>query len=205
MSTDITWKVIDKLFKSNPNYLVKHHLDSYNNFFKNDLVKIIKENNPIKLIKNQDPRTKQFKNRCELYLGGKSGDRIYYGKPIIVENDENKIMYPNIARLRNMTYSFSVHYDLEVFVENDRIEKSFLLEKILLGRFPIMLQSDLCVLNKLNKELTNLTSKNLFIIKRGKNSFELITDSYNTINSLKNDYIVLKNYGFEQLDIKANE
>ena len=59
--------------------------------------------------------------------------------------------------------------------------------------------------NKLNKELTNLTSKNLFIIKRGKNSFELITDSYNTINSLKNDYIVLKNYGFEQLDIKANE
>ena len=59
--------------------------------------------------------------------------------------------------------------------------------------------------NKLNKELTNLTSKNLFIIKRGKNSFELITDSYNTINSLKNDYIVLKNHGFEQLDIKANE
>ena len=45
MSTDITWKVIDKLFKSNQNYLVKHHLDSYNDFFKNDLVKIIKENN----------------------------------------------------------------------------------------------------------------------------------------------------------------
>ena len=153
MSTDITWKVIDKLFKSNQNYLVKHHLDSYNNFFKNDLVKIIKENNPIKLIKNQDPKTKKFKNRCELYLGGKSGDRIYYGKPIIVENDENKIMYPNIARLRNMTYSFSIHYDLEVFVENDGVEKTFVLEKILLGRFPIMLQSDLCILNKLNKEL----------------------------------------------------
>ena len=153
MSTDITWKVIDKLFKSNQNYLVKHHLDSYNDFFKNDLVKIIKENNPIKLIKNQDPKTKQYKNRCELYLGGKSGNRIYYGKPIIVENDENKVMYPNIARLRNMTYAFSIHYDLEVFVENDGVEKSFLLEKILLGRFPIMVQSDLCVLNKLNKEL----------------------------------------------------
>ena len=117
MSTDITWKVIDKLFKSNQNYLVKHHLDSYNDFFKNDLVKIIKENNPIKLIKNQDPKTKQYNNRCELYLGGKSGNRIYYGKPIIVENDENKLMYPNTARLRNMTYSFSIHYDLEVFVE----------------------------------------------------------------------------------------
>ena len=153
MSTDITWKVIDKLFKSNQNYLVKHHLDSYNDFFKNDLVKIIKENNPIKLIKNQDPKTKQYNNRCELYLGGKSGNRIYYGKPIIVENDENKLMYPNTARLRNMTYSFSIHYDLEVFVENDGVKKEFVIEKLLLGRFPIMLQSYLCVLHKLNKEL----------------------------------------------------
>jgi DNA-directed RNA polymerase II subunit RPB2 len=153
MSTDITWKVIDKLFKSNRNYLVQHHLDSYNDFFKTDLVKIIKENNPIKLIKNQDPKTKQYKDRCELYLGGKSGNRIYYGKPTIVENETNKLMYPNIARLRNMTYSFSVHFDLEVFIEHDGVFSNFVIEKILLGRFPIMLQSDLCVLNGLNNEM----------------------------------------------------
>ena len=153
MSADITWKVIDKLFKSDSNYLVKHHIESYNDFFKNDLVKIIRENNPIKLIKNQDKRTKQYQNRCELYLGGKSGNLIYYGKPMIYENDEGKLMYPNVARIRNMSYSFSIHYDLEVVIENDGIEKTFMLEKILLGRFPIMVQSYLCVLNKLNKEI----------------------------------------------------
>ena len=153
MSVDITWKVIDKLFKSDKNYLVKHHLDSYNNFFKEDLVKIIRENNPIKLIKNKDEKTNEYKDSCELYLGGKSGQRIYYGKPTIVENDENKVMYPNIARVRNMTYSFSIHYDLEVYINHNGEKSNFVIEKILLGKFPIMIQSDLCILKKLNKEI----------------------------------------------------
>ena len=27
------WSIIDKYFNDNPNYLVAHHLDSYNSFF----------------------------------------------------------------------------------------------------------------------------------------------------------------------------
>jgi hypothetical protein len=30
---DISWKIIDKYFADNPNNLVKHHLDSFNDFF----------------------------------------------------------------------------------------------------------------------------------------------------------------------------
>ena len=70
-------------------------------------------------------------------------------------------MYPNEARLRNMTYGFTVHYDvdIEIVIIHGNIEKLekevevVRLEKILLGRFPIMLQSKLCILNELHREL----------------------------------------------------
>ena len=28
-----SWKIIDTMFKDNPNMIVKHHIDSYNQFF----------------------------------------------------------------------------------------------------------------------------------------------------------------------------
>ena len=68
-------------------------------------------------------------------------------------------MYPNDARLRNMTYGVTVHYDVDVvFVTYDnkgtRNEETMTLnDKIYLGRFPIMLQSDLCILKSLSKEV----------------------------------------------------
>jgi DNA-directed RNA polymerase II subunit RPB2 len=56
-----------------------------------------------------------------------------------------------------MTYGVTIHYDVEVdFIYYEGDEKkghSILLPKIYLGRFPIMLQSDLCILNTLNKDV----------------------------------------------------
>ena len=34
---DISWKLIDKYFVDNPNNLVSHHLESYNEFFRNGI------------------------------------------------------------------------------------------------------------------------------------------------------------------------
>jgi DNA-directed RNA polymerase II subunit RPB2 len=73
-------------------------------------------------------------------------------------------MYPNDARLRNMTYAITIHYDVDVeyFIHDDdktseverkqtfdkpHATKTF--EKIYLGRFPIMLMSDQCILKGL--------------------------------------------------------
>ena len=36
-------------------------------------------------MKDQDERTKEFTLRCNLYLGGKNGDKLYFGKPIIYD------------------------------------------------------------------------------------------------------------------------
>jgi DNA-directed RNA polymerase II subunit RPB2 len=158
MNEETIWKIIDKYFKSNPNILVSHHLDSYNDFMKNGIKRIFKEKNPIKIIKKQNPITKEFDLRCNLYLGGKTGERIYIGKPIIYDETREHYMYPNEARLRNMTYGTTIHYDVDVdfYIKDGEnvIERSITLpEKIYLGKIPIMLNSDLCILNKLSPEV----------------------------------------------------
>jgi len=156
----ISWKLIDKLFKDNPNTLVSHHLESYNEFFKNGIRRVFHENNPIRFIERQDESSSESegkRNECLLYLGGKDGTKIYYGKPIIYDDHSSHYMFPNDARLRNMTYGVTIHYDVEVefiyYVGEERREHSILLPKIYLGRFPIMLQSDLCILSTMNKDV----------------------------------------------------
>ena len=157
MNSDVIWNIIDTYFNDNPYALVSHHLDSYNQFFKTGLRQIFKEKNPIRILKQQDEVTKEFNLECELYLGGKDGSKIYYGKPMIYDDDNyTHYMYPNEARLRNMTYAFTVHFDVDVefkIVDEETVNHSITLEKIFLGRFPIMLQSDLCILQNLDPKV----------------------------------------------------
>ena len=151
---EISWNIIDKYFTENPNNLVSHHLESYNNFFNFDINRIFSENNPIRFIDNTD---KDKNNECLLYLAGKDGKKLYFGKPIINDNTRSHYMYPNDARLRNMTYGITIHYDVDVdfiyYRGEEKIEHSITLEKIYLGRFPIMLQSNLCILKSLQPDV----------------------------------------------------
>ena len=48
---NITWNIIEKFFYDNPQVLVKHHLESYNDFYNTGLKSIFKERNPIILQK----------------------------------------------------------------------------------------------------------------------------------------------------------
>ena len=153
---EIGWLVIDKMFTNDPNILVKHHLESYNDFFNNKIHTIFKEKNPILIMKEQNDSTKEYNYRAELYIGGVDGKRIYYGKPIIYDEHREHYMFPNEARLRNMTYAITIHIDVEVIYKivderGELKETTSLLEKIYLGKFPIMLNSDLCILNSLDQ------------------------------------------------------
>jgi DNA-directed RNA polymerase II subunit RPB2 len=161
---DISWRLIDTYFNEHPDNLVRHHLDSYNSFFSSGINNIFKENNPIRFIEREEIKTTNLQqakvNECLLYLGGKDGSKIYIGKPIIYDESSNRVhyMYPNDARLRNMWYGATIHYDVDVDIiyynENDeRIEKNITLEKIYLGKFPIMVQSNLCILQTLSPEV----------------------------------------------------
>jgi DNA-directed RNA polymerase II subunit RPB2 len=152
---ELAWLIIDKYFTHDPNILVKHHLESFNDFFNNKIYNIFKEKNPILIIKEQDEATKEYNYRAEIYIGGINGNQLYFGKPIIYDTNREHYMFPNEARLRNMTYAITLHVDVEVVYkimnsEGQYTETKSLLEKIYLGKFPIMLNSDLCILNNLD-------------------------------------------------------
>jgi DNA-directed RNA polymerase II subunit RPB2 len=185
LNETIPWNIIDKLFNDNPNLLVAHHIDSYNEFMINGIRQIFKEHNPIVFQKEKDQKTDTFRNVSRFYLGGKNGDKIYYGKPVIYDDAGSTsrvhYMYPNEARLRNMTYGVTIHYDVDVEFDNvineegggggggeqERVsgkevsgnavskEKTatITLPQILLGKFPIMVHSNLCILTGLPKDV----------------------------------------------------
>jgi len=151
---ELPWKIIDTFFKDDSQILVRHHIDSFNDFYNNGLRKTMKEMNPIKLQKEQDEKTRDFRRKCFLYMGGKDADKIYYGKPMIYDEDRQHYMYPNEARMRNMTYGMTIHVDVEVDFEitldSGEVKlHTIILDKIYMGTFPIMLQSDFCILSGL--------------------------------------------------------
>ena len=230
MDNSTVWKLMDKYFQDNPQSLVRHHTESYNDFFKNGIFQIFKEKNPLRIRTKFDEKTNEYRSQCIMYFGGKEGNKIYFGKPVIYDDNNSHYMFPNEARLRNMTYGMTIHYDIDVeyidilddgaeptlvgpdelfkggqyedattfknFKENSEMnteiegdemvggapkrrtkrttqeisteetalireltEKSLVssnkqvrtttIEKVLLGRFPIMVQSDYCVLSGL--------------------------------------------------------
>ena len=112
----IIWNIIDSYFKDNPQVLVRHHIESYNDFFKTRIFQMIRDKNPTRLVSRFDPAINEYRSQCELFIGGKDGTRIYFGKPVIFDDNQldTHYMFPNEARLRNMTYGMTVHYDIEV-------------------------------------------------------------------------------------------
>tara|TARA_X000001036_G_scaffold114674_1_gene107707 strand:- start:1347 stop:2084 length:738 start_codon:yes stop_codon:yes gene_type:complete len=58
---------------------------------------------------------------------------------------------------------------------------------------------------RITQEMINFDSKKLYIKSKKSNKTTLLSGPYNSINLMKNDYIQLKNFGFEELDISINE
>ena len=85
MDIENRFNIIDIMFRDNLNFIVKHHIESYNKFFNSDLRNIIMANNPIKFITELDEETKKYKYAADIYIGGRDGSKIYYGKPIIYD------------------------------------------------------------------------------------------------------------------------
>ena len=158
---DIAWKLIDKYFTDNPYNLVAHHLDSYNDFIDKGIKKVIKDSNPLRFIEKLDRTGSSEREPYELkmYLGGRDGTQVFQSKPIIYDDDKMddvKFMYPNLARLRNMTYGVSIYYDIVIdlfyYHKGEKMENTITLDRVFMCKIPIMLHSNMCVLKSLDKE-----------------------------------------------------
>ena len=146
-----TWKIIDTFFKYDKYYLTKHHLDSYNDFIIKKIPQIIQQDNPQKLYEEYDNSTKKFKYETHIYYGGKDGSKIFLGHPVILKGSLKKKMYPNEARLRNLSYVSHLFCDIEIeyyiTIDGNIVKFTKTFKRVYIGKIPIMLHSKLCILN----------------------------------------------------------
>ncbi len=150
------WDILDLHFKDHKYPFTNHHLDSYREFIKNYIPKIIKDENPITMIKFNENANKNKEEydesdinvKVDVYIGGENSDLIYIDHPITIENGIQKIITPNDARLKSITYDSHIYTDVVIKIKNkngDLFEQT--IEKVAIGSIPIMLHSDICILN----------------------------------------------------------
>ena len=100
---------------------------------------------------------------------------------------------------------------VESVIINNISKKQKVTNKVAKDRFYIIIAefysiNSASVLKKrITQELKNFDSKKLYINSRESNKITLLSGPYRSINLMKNDYIKLKNFGFEELDISINE
>ena len=160
-------ELIHTFFISQLNPLVRHHIDSYDQFMQQDIKAILKANNPLIILKNPKgyappSKTQKYKYRVEIYFGGEETNDIFVGTPTVALNDAVRILLPNEARLRNLTYSVQVDINILVRITRfpsptiedikaktlpDAIIEEFTIEKYPLFTIPLMLHSRYCLLS----------------------------------------------------------
>ena len=215
------WDVIDTFFRDTDYYKSQHQIDSFDEFIfseENGIKNIIKRENPFILYKGQDTNTGGFSYEIRIYYGetlDENGeiipgiDNIFVSSPAIYDEDKLTEMYPNEARLRNLTYKSNILCNIGIhYIFNDKGEsgemipdKVFNFEKVNIGSIPIMIHSKLCILHKLDPiKLTDFgecpfDQGGYFIIK-GKEkvilSLEKKVNNILYINSSSEDNIILQ-------------
>lgn len=156
MNSNFDWKVIDSYFLSNKKYITNHHIFSFDTFLTNKIPYIVQTLNPFTVVKTDDNDKK--KHEINVYMGGRNGDGIEIARPCIIENGKEVILYPNVARLKEYSYTSDIKIDVlieyKTFSDDGSVVSSdeVLYKKIHIGNIPIMLQSKGCVLNNLAEE-----------------------------------------------------
>ncbi len=141
------WDIIDLHFKDHKYPFTNHHLDSFRELIKTYIPKTIKSYNPITMIKFDDNINKPSM-KVEVFVGGKNTDKIYLDHPITLEGGLQKLVTPNDARLKSISYETHIYADIEIIItnqDNETYTQTF--EKVAIGSIPIMLHSDICILN----------------------------------------------------------
>ena len=157
------WKIIEAYFKGHYlQRLVRHQIESYNYFIGTQIQNTINMFNPVIIHSEQDyfPELDEYNLELEINF---TNFHIY--RPQIHENTgASKLMYPHEARLRNFTYASAMTMDINIKIirrYGDELEffEMFCkkLKKIHIGKIPIMLKSDICVLSQhkhMNSDIT---------------------------------------------------
>ncbi len=149
MKTDLFLELVKSYFTTSNTFFTKHHLDSYNDFVDRKIPQVINSLNPFELVKFDAKDNKTEKHRIQIFVGGEDGRALYFDHPTITQGGETRLMFPNDARLHDLTYAVNLFADIVIYHSNRKVrhETPTLLQKVKIGRIPIMLHSKLCILN----------------------------------------------------------
>ncbi|QRW24628.1 DNA-directed RNA polymerase III subunit C6 [Rhizoctonia solani] len=160
------WTIITSFFDEKG--LVRQQLDSFDEFVQNTMQELVDESADL-ILDQSDQHTgaeNDATKRYEIRFG-----QIYLSRPTITEADGSVVpVFPQEARLRNLTYSAPLYVDMTKRVlhgfEDENGETQFRPEgngleeradKVWIGKVPIMLRSGFCILKGLeSKDLYDL-------------------------------------------------
>lgn len=187
MDSQSIWNVIELYFKGKHlEQLVRHQLESYNYFINEQMEKTIMMFNPIIIKMNLQDKHTYTKQPTQTFDMSKATTSIkldtYHNikieitfqnyslyRPQIHENNGSaKIMFPEEARSRNFTYSSNITVDVNIkYVVTQKNEGeeattqifNKILPNITIGKMPIMLKSDGCILKQYRHFSTDTTNE----------------------------------------------
>ena len=152
--------ILEKYFTENDFALTRHHIDSYEQCMFEEIPSIIHAANPIVLLKESlDKDAGVFAYRVEIFIGGDVPEPSQLGltisSPVVVLDSGNTVrrMFPNEARLRNLTYAAQINADILIRVSFTKavgdgfettVKDAPLIRGFPLFRMPILLRSRLC-------------------------------------------------------------
>ena len=152
--TEFPWVLIKSYFENKHlKQLVKHQIESFNLFVNSQIEHTINMFNPVNIVSEQfyDKINKKYTLEINIRFL-----KFRMHRPQLHENNgATKIMFPQDARLRNFTYASNMIIDLNIEyivrdgVDNNNVRKiNKIIPNIYIGKIPIMLKSDICILTQ---------------------------------------------------------
>lgn len=162
--------------------LVRHQLESYNNFVGYQIIKTVEMFNPVHIASDLDFDPIKKKHSLEIFV---TFENFSIYRPQIHENNGAiKLMFPQEARLRNFTYASALTVDMNIkyIVRTGKDLENIqtfhkMLPKIHIGKMPIMIKSSICVLN----QYKHVDSKNTGECKFDAGGYFIINGSEKTV------------------------
>ena len=159
------WTLIESYFKGKHlQQLVKHQVESYNDFVNYQIQKTISMFNPVHICSDQDFDKESGKYRLELFVTFENFN--IYRAQIHENNGATKLMFPEEARNRNFTYAgnMTVNMNIKYIVRSGaslESEETFykIMPTINIGKIPIMLKSSICILEQYKHISSNVSGE----------------------------------------------
>ncbi|KAI5148248.1 DNA-directed RNA polymerase II subunit RPB2 [Enteropsectra breve] len=144
LTNDDQWAIISSFFEQKG--LVRQQLDSFDQFVRVKMQEVVEENSMI-IVQSTPTAGVSSTRKMSLKFG-----QIYITKPPIYTENDGRTMaiFPNEARIRDITYACNLYIDVTKIVENEFGEKDeHKYSRVPLGQLPIMLRSSCCILHGL--------------------------------------------------------